>query len=107
MSADRAFWRKAHDLFDRVRDKHLKAARRNNALLMAQYQFEEACAKTLYNFSGELAPFDSDSPYWIVPTALNLAHEMKIGELDIVEIVLANNVLQATREDVRSSEYER
>jgi len=40
-------WQKAHGLFDRIRGKNLTAAKQENLLLVAQYRFEEACAKTL------------------------------------------------------------
>jgi len=41
----------------------------------------------LYNLSEESAPFDADSPYWIVPNALSLARRMGIDELEITKIV--------------------
>lgn len=41
-------------------------------LKLAQCAFEEICAKTLYNLSGEPAPFDADSPFWVIPLAINL-----------------------------------
>ena len=40
--------------------------------------FEEVCAKTLYNLCGSRAPFDPDSPYWIVPNAFALARALGI-----------------------------
>jgi hypothetical protein len=55
--------------------------------LEAQYLFEEVCAQTLYNMSGEPAPFDADSPYWIVPNALHAAKKMGIETSRVVAIV--------------------
>ena len=87
MIEDRSTWHKAHDLFQRIRLKNLDAGRRVEPQLEAQYCFEEVCAKTLYNLSGRPAPFDADSPYWIVPNALAAARQLGIDERDIVTIV--------------------
>ncbi len=54
MSGDRSTWRHAHDLFQRIRLKKLAANRQGDAKLEAQFQFEESCAKTLYNLSNTL-----------------------------------------------------
>ena len=82
-----ARWSKAHALFDRIRKKQLRAERENASVLSAQYRFEEICAKTIYNLSNRSAPFDADSPYWIVPHAISLARELRIGETPILQIV--------------------
>ena len=66
-------WRKAHDVFDKVRRRKLAAIRNHDATREMQYHFEEVCLKSIYNESGYPAPFDSDSPYWIFPLALALA----------------------------------
>jgi len=89
MFAHRGTWHKAHDLFQRIRLKNLEASRRGDVRLEAQYCFEEVCAKTLYNLTGRPAPFDADSPYWIVPNALATARHLGINERDIVTIVAA------------------
>jgi len=89
MLADRDTWHEAHELFQRIRSKNLDAGRRGDARLAAQYSFEEACAKTLYNVTGRPAPFDADSPYWVVPNALATAQHLGIVERDIVAIVVA------------------
>ena len=39
------------------------AERNGDQVLEAQYLFEEACAKALFNLSYPSAPFDPDSPY--------------------------------------------
>ena len=78
LAADRSRWSKAHGLFDRIRRKTLVAERAGDQTLTAQYVFEEICAKTLYNLSGESAPFDADSPYWIVPNAFALARRIGV-----------------------------
>jgi len=87
MFADRGTWHKAHDLFGRIRVKNLEASLRGDARLEAQYCFEEVCAKTLYNLTGSPAPFDADSPYWIVPNALATARHLAIDEREIVTLV--------------------
>jgi hypothetical protein len=87
MIDDRNSWRKAHDLFQRIRHKTLAASKRGDARLGAQFAFEEACAKTLYNLAQQPAPFDADSPYWIVPHALTVARHYKIPDSDIIKLV--------------------
>jgi hypothetical protein len=82
-------WPKAHGLFDRVRAKTLVADRDRNRPLAVQYSFEEICAKTLYNLSYSSAPFDADSPYWIVPNAFALGRALGIDDSRILEIVAA------------------
>ena len=82
-------WPKAHDLFDRIRRKTLEAQRRGDEQAECQYLFEEACAKTLYNLSGRPAPFDKDSPYWIVPNAFVAARQFDIDEQEIIRAIVA------------------
>jgi hypothetical protein len=69
LSAERARWQRAHKL------------------LQAQYSFEEVCAKTIYNLSRHPAPFDADSPYWIIPNAAALARKLQIDETEILRII--------------------
>ena len=80
MAQDRSKWRKAHDLFDRIRTKTLRADTANDRMLQHQYSFEEICAKTLYNLSGYPAPFDDDSPFWVIPIAVAFAHAIGIHD---------------------------
>ena len=89
MIDDERSWRNAHDIFDRIRRKTLKAIDRKDASAGCQYCFEEVCAKTLYNLTDTDAPFDEDSPYWIVPSALSLARRLGIAESEITNIVTA------------------
>ena len=65
----------------------MKAERKGNANEAAQYRFEEICAKTLYNLSGASAPFDSDSPYWIVPNAIAFARRVGIPDAEVLACV--------------------
>lgn len=67
---DRNRWPSARGVFDLARGKSRDAIKRQDLMLEAQYRFEEVCAKTIYNFSGAAAPFDEESPYWVVPAAL-------------------------------------
>jgi hypothetical protein len=87
MVSDSASWINAHALFDRIRDKTLKAERSGNHRLEAQYLFEEVCAKTLYNLADVIDPFDEETPYWIVPNALVAAKRMGIDPSRVVAIV--------------------
>ena len=89
MLVDRECWQEAHDLFRRIRLKYLAATRANDKVLEAQYCFEEVCAKTIYNLSGASAPFDADSPYWVVPNALLLARQLKLDDASILRVVAA------------------
>ncbi|MBT9456997.1 MAG: hypothetical protein IV097_10290 [Burkholderiaceae bacterium] len=86
-------WHTAHGLFQRIREKTLAAERSRNGTAMAQRLFEEVCAKTLYNLSGEPAPFDADSPYWVVPNAIALGRLVGVAE----SAVLASVSLQGER----------
>ena len=80
-------WPQAHNLFTRIRRKTLEVGENGDARARCQYLFEEVCAKTLYNLSGSTAPFDADSPDWIVPNALSLARQLMIPEAEVVETV--------------------
>jgi hypothetical protein len=83
VTADRGRWSTAHNLFQGIRAKTLKAEKAGDSVALAQYRFEEACAKTLYNLSRMDAPFDPDSPYWVVPTALALAERLGVSESEV------------------------
>ncbi len=89
MVSDHTVWPKAHDLFQRIRRKTLDAERERDRALAAQYLFEEVCAKTLYNVSQSPAPFDADSPYWIVPNAFAFARALRMDDSRVLEIVAA------------------
>ncbi|WP_314958835.1 hypothetical protein [Bradyrhizobium cosmicum] len=78
LANDRSRRKEAHALFYEIRRKTLAAEQRNDQLALAQYAFEEICAKTLYNMSGEPAPFDPDSPFWVLPLALELGQMLGI-----------------------------
>lgn len=99
MAQSERLWSGGHKLFQRIRGKTLEAGnasrrlfqmRRNHFLLLeCQYLFEEVCAKSLYNLSGAEAPFDEDSPDWIVPNAITLARRLGIEEKDILNLLVA------------------
>ena len=72
LANDKSRRKQAHALFAEIRRKTLAAEQRNDQLALAQYNFEEICAKTLYNITHEPAPFDPDSPFWVLPLALEL-----------------------------------
>ena len=63
LAADHTRWRMGgRELFHQIREKTLSAERTGDRVLVAQYLFEEACAKTLTNIPANRATFDTDSP---------------------------------------------
>jgi hypothetical protein len=80
LANDKSRRKQAHALFSEIRQKALAAEKRNDQLALAQYNFEEICAKTLYNLTREPAPFDPDSPFWILPLALELGQMLGITD---------------------------
>ncbi|MBK6704542.1 MAG: hypothetical protein IPG56_12890 [Caulobacteraceae bacterium] len=84
LANDRTRRKEAHALFSEIRQKTLAAHKREDELALAQYAFEEICAKTLYNLTHEPAPFDPDSPFWVLPLALQLGQ--RFGVTDPAEI---------------------
>ncbi len=84
-ATDRAKWIKAHGIHSHIRSKTLKATRTGNKVAEAQYLFEEICAKTLYNLCNPPAPFDSDSPYWVVPNAAAFARRIGVSEAAVLQ----------------------
>jgi hypothetical protein len=94
---NRATWKDAHGVFNHIRAKYLKAEKRCDEKLIAQYVFEEVCAKTLYNMSGMPAPFDADSPYWVVPNAVSLARRLGIDEISVVKCLGSSSSCQDLR----------
>lgn len=80
-------WVKAHGLFTTIRDRNLKAIKEENKLKEAQYSFEEVIAKTLFNQTRPEAPFDPDSPYWVIKNALKLAQLLNLSAEKVNEIV--------------------
>ena len=84
---DHRRWKEAHDLFNRIRDKTLRADASGDRKLIAQYCFEEICAKSIYNESGEPYPFDSDSPFGVVPLALHAARELGIDRERVLAVI--------------------
>ena len=86
-AANRGQWHKAHGVFNHIRNKSLKADRHGDRVAAAQYLFEEICAKTLFNLSGQPAPFDADSPYWVLPNALSFARQVGVPDAAVLACV--------------------
>ena len=80
MALDRGKWAGGHSLFQDIRHKKIKAERREDHLAMSQYDFEEKCAKTLYNLSRSAVSFDPDSAFWVIPSAVALGRELGLSE---------------------------
>lgn len=70
----------ARNVFHAIRSKTLAAERRNDQLALTQYAFEEICAKTLYNITNGPAPYDADSPFWVLPLALELGRALGVTD---------------------------
>jgi hypothetical protein len=86
-------WIEAHALFDRIRRKTLGAVKQKNRLLASQYSFEEICTKTMFNLTDTDAPFDADSPFFVIPIALSFARALGIPDEDeeVMRIVAPRN----------------
>lgn len=92
---DKSRWYKAHGLFTTIRDRNLRAIKNGEKDKECQYCFEEACAKTLYNVTRSSAPFDPDSPYWVLKNALILAKQIGVSIEQVVEAVAPNKAKKA------------
>jgi len=92
LAHDKSRRKQAHALFSEIRRKTLAAAQRNDQLALAQYNFEEICAKTLYNIAREPAPFDPDSPFWVLPLALELGQMLGIADAGEISPLLSAKV---------------
>ena len=91
-TADQSKWRDAHRVFDHIRSKYLKSERKGDGSAAAQYLFEEICAKTLYNLSKSPAPFDPDSPYWVLPNAFSLAKWLGVSDTTVLGCISLQGV---------------
>ncbi|HEX8902055.1 hypothetical protein [Vitreimonas sp.] len=88
LAHDRSRRHEAHALFSEIRAKTLAAYERKDDLALAQYAFEEICAKTLYNLTHEPAPFDPDSPFWVLPLALDLGRKLGVTDASLISPLL-------------------
>ena len=87
IASDGERWPEAHDVFERIRARTLKAINKKDYVRECQYLFEEICLKSLFNETATDAPFDSDSPHWIIKNALCLARSLGIPEKEVIDIV--------------------
>jgi hypothetical protein len=81
--------RLAKGLFDQARRNFRTASAEGNRPREVQCRFEEVCAKVIYNLTQPTAPFDADSPYWIVPTALLAESEGIVPKGTVQSVVCA------------------
>ena len=84
ISADAGRWAEAHRYRNTVRDRLLATEDR---LLRGQYGFSESCLESLYNETDPRDPFDSVSPFWVVPNAIWLAQQGDIPVEAILEAI--------------------
>jgi hypothetical protein len=89
VASDEDRWHDAHNYFDKVRNRNLEAITEKDAVRQAQYYFEEMCLKSIWNETDTHAPFDSDSPYWVVPSAVNLARALGMVDATVLEVITA------------------
>lgn len=87
-------WLKADGLHSTLRDRNLKTIKQGNKAKECQYCFEEVIAKTLFNLTRSCAPFDPDSPYWVIKNALVLAKAVGVPVEEVVDIVAPNKATQ-------------
>jgi hypothetical protein len=115
MASDDRQWRYAHALFGRIRDKTLRAEDAKDILRQHQYSFEEICAKTLFNMSDHYdpqckkfpAPFDADSPFWVVPIAVGFARALGMDDPYRVSSLLQPNHAPPGRRGGWAASWER
>lgn len=71
-------WREGHDHFSAVRALTLvEEKRRTNDVYYSLLFVAENTAKTIYNATPTMAPFDEDSPWWLAANALDMASKVK------------------------------
>jgi hypothetical protein len=79
-------WREGHDAHSAVRDLTLAEERASTSKAYEALLFvAENVAKTIFNASGQSAPFDKDAPWWISSCARTLVVE--VGERSCEEDV--------------------
>jgi len=68
IALDRSRWKEAHAAFQHVRDLTLKAeeSKLTDPIYAGVLYVAENTAKVTYNASGQPAPFDEDSGWWLV-----------------------------------------
>jgi len=100
--ANKSRWIEAHDLFDVVRDRLLKATGdagrpfvpkdRIDHARVSQYYFEELCLKSIYNESDTDCPFDSDSPFFVAGSAIQFARNVGVPIDSVLKVIAPNRV---------------
>ena len=79
ISSNESRWREAHDVFRRIR-RNITLPFDANHPTEVEYAFvfiAECAAKTIYNCSGEPAPFDDDSYEWLLKCEENFLQTVK------------------------------
>lgn len=79
-------WVKAHAYFSETRRKSIKLKDNKNNL-RSLYSFIEVCYKSLYNLTYPSAPFDSYSPFKIIPFAIKYCKSAGLDESEILKII--------------------
>ncbi|HEY8100244.1 MAG TPA: hypothetical protein VIF82_05785 [Burkholderiaceae bacterium] len=90
---NRKKWMEAHDLHSVLRERNLIAIKEGDKVRECQYCFEEVVAATLFNLTYPEAPFDPDTPYWIIKNALALAKKVGIPVEAVAGIVAPNTAV--------------
>ena len=95
-------WKEAHDQFTAIRRLSLK----NVSDTKSKYLFlAEKVAKITYNASGESAPFDSDSGYYIPAFAIEYAEELDHVNLyqEVKSAILIFNGNKKLKKDIKAA----
>lgn len=81
---DHTRWGEAHGQFSKVRNQLLKVEKKGKDRRAAFHlSFLEESLKTVFNEAGSKMPFDSISPFFVVPLALELASEIGLPLSDV------------------------
>ncbi len=87
VAGDKGRWSKTHAYFNEVRHKNLQAIKNKDLKLECLYYFIEICYKALFNLTYSTAPFDSDSPYYIIPIAFRYCDEVGLNREKVMDII--------------------
>lgn len=77
-------WRSAHGYRSVVRDRLLRS---KDKAKTAHYEFAESCLESIYNETCPDDPFDTVSPFWVVPCAARLGKLVGVSAESVLKAV--------------------
>jgi hypothetical protein len=86
LAANPSRWSAGHAMFNVIRKDLLIAMDSGNHSSAAQYSFEESCCAAMYNASEPQDPFDSSTPFFVVPQALGLARLLGVHPDEVAAV---------------------